>query len=170
MKKTQSGLTLLELLITITIASILAAIAGPSFSALLKNNRLSADSNDLLADLALARSEAAKRGVRVTLCASNTGTSCSGANWADGRIVFVDRGTAGTVDAGDEILRVTSALRGPDRLLTAASFTNNNYVQYRPKGAADSTGTFTLCAGTSSRTITINTTGRAMLGTNGTCS
>lgn len=168
MKKLHSGVTLLELIITVAIVAILGAIAAPSFSTMFRNSRLGTDANDLLADLALARSEAAKRGARVTICVSDSGTSCSGTNWASGRIVFVDQGTAGTVDPGDTILRVTSALAGANTL-SASSFANNNYIQYRPKGATDSTGTFTLCAGTTGRTITINTTGRATLATH-TCS
>ncbi|QKV57365.1 MAG: GspH/FimT family pseudopilin [Dechloromonas sp.] len=76
--KQARGFTLIELLITFMIAAILAALAAPSFTSFIKNNRLTTTTNDLLADLALARSEAAKRGQQVTLCISTNGSSCTG--------------------------------------------------------------------------------------------
>lgn len=166
-----SGFTLIELLITIAIAAILLAIATPSFTTMIKNNRLAVQTNDLVADLALARGEAAKRSTSVSICISSNGTSCTGTDWALGRLIFKDGGAMGSVDGTDEILRVTSALKGTG-VLTSAGFVNAGYIQYQASGATDSAGTFKLCddrTGNFGRLITIATTGRAITQLNQPC-
>lgn len=82
----QLGFTMIELLVTISIAAIMMAIAVPSFQSFLLNSRLTGHTNDLVLGMAYARSEAVKRGVNVTVCASNDQATCSG-DWEDGWIV-----------------------------------------------------------------------------------
>ena len=66
----QRGFTLIELLVTITVLIILSSMAASSFSTSINNNRLYASQNEFVAYLALARSEAARRGVPVVLSAT----------------------------------------------------------------------------------------------------
>ena len=52
-----NGFTLIELMITLVVVIILAAIAAPSFNSLIRENRLSTQSNLFLSSLQLAKSE-----------------------------------------------------------------------------------------------------------------
>lgn len=115
------GFTLMELMVTISIAAILMTIAIPSFIDFVRNNRLTAQANDFVLALTYAKSEAVKRGVRVTVCSRQNDTTCAGSTtWDSGWLVFVDNNGNGTVDAGEEILRVRSPLEGGNTLRAGA--------------------------------------------------
>lgn len=168
------GFTLIEMLVTVIVLGILSAIAAPSLSSFIKNGRLATETNDLVSDLSFARAEAARRGRRVTLCVSSNATGCgSGSAWAGGRIVFSDAGTYGTVDAGDEILRVSQSVSTNNVAITASGFSVSStstlhYIQFRPNGSlnSDSTGVFKICddrSGAFGREIEVLKTGRVSL-------
>jgi len=64
---------MVELVVTIAVAGILAAIALPSFSGMIANNKARGVATDLYFDLAKARSEAVKRNTEVTLSPGDDG-------------------------------------------------------------------------------------------------
>lgn len=99
-KQRQTGLTMIELMIVVTIAAILASIAAPSFSDLINNTRLTSTMSQLTGDLNRARSEAIKRNRRVLLCVRGTDTACGvGTNWQNGWLVCYDEDQDGACDA-----------------------------------------------------------------------
>jgi type IV fimbrial biogenesis protein FimT len=93
MFKKQNGFTMIELMITLVIASIVLGVAIPSFNTQVANNRSVALAEDFVTAVNFVRSEALKRRVLVSLCASSNGTTCvAGINgWRDGFIAVVDR-------------------------------------------------------------------------------
>lgn len=165
---TSRGFTLVELMVILVVVGVLIVLGGPSWLETLRNNRLATETNDLLSELAIARSESAKRGYRVSICASANGTTCSGVadDYRTARIIFEDRGVAGAIDGSDGIIRVGQALSSTT-ILTVSGFSNVGYFQYRPSGVADSAGTLRICddrgAGNYGRILTVTSTGRAQL-------
>lgn len=154
------GFTLPELLITIAVSAVLASLAMPSLSAMVERNRISTTTNQLVSSLLLMRSEAAKRGFDVSICAvDDTGAACDAAatDFSNGWIVFTDYrdpdpavarsngilddpGTLfdtngdGVVDTAEEILAFSDEMAAG---LTV--YTNNgnavNTLTYRPTGS-----------------------------------
>jgi len=114
-RTTIRGFTLVEVLITIAIASILLTIAIPSFRYVTNSNRIAGEVNGLLGDLQFARAEAIKEGRTVTVCTSADGATCAGVTtWQSGWIVFSDPTDVGVVDPGETILRQQAAFSSTD--------------------------------------------------------
>jgi Tfp pilus assembly protein FimT len=96
----QSGVTVVELLIVITVTAVLLALATPNLRGLLARNQLLGQANQLSGALALARSEAVSQGVVAGACISGSNDSCT--DGTDFILVFVDANWDGTFD-GDPL-------------------------------------------------------------------
>lgn len=86
----QRGVNLLEIMIAVAILGTVMAIGIPSYSHMTISNGLTNDTNDLVASLQFARSEAITRGEAVTVCAANANLdACSGdGNWGGGWVIL----------------------------------------------------------------------------------
>jgi len=160
--KRETGITLIELMITIAIAAILISLAAPNMTASIQNNRMVTQVNELHASLNVARSEAVKRNASISVCRSSNGTSCTG-NWEDGWVVFADSDADGSVDAGEEVLQVHGAIAGNTDLAFS-----DTYITYINSGlaSAGSASTFTLCdarGASDAKGLVIGTSGRPRL-------
>ena len=188
--KKHSGFTLIELMVTLSIVSILLTVGLPSLKTFMQGNQLIASTNELVSALHLARTEAIKLDTSVTICESTNGTSCTGPgtdNWEDGWIVFVDadgnlEGTGAPCAAlgTDCLLRVHDAFT--DNQLTVAgvnaggadisSFTFNARGLPRSAAGGSQSGTFSLCSlddsGSTldSRAVILSLSGRARISDN----
>lgn len=143
----QSGFTMLELLVVIAIVGIMAATAAPSFSSFIANSRISSATNDLIADLMQARSQAATSGHHALVCPSTNGTSCSTtvSDWATGRIIFIDKDGSNTFNTGDTLIKYATGL--PANLTVTMAGFPNTYIAFNAYGGMFplGTGSFTLC-------------------------
>ncbi len=140
-----AGLTLVELLVALTIAVIVTTIAVPSFRWMILDTRLSTSVNDLVHDLALARSNAVIRGRPVVLCPSTDGAHCLAApEWHRGWIVFVDSNRDRNRGPGEPRLRVHGPLAHG---ISAISSRARRRIVYHPLGFSyGSNLTVTFCA------------------------
>ncbi len=157
-----SGFKLIEMMVVVAIAAVIATIAIPGMSQFIKSNRRASTTNTLLGGFHLARSEALKRGQRVSVCKSNNGTNCvAGATWTDGWIVMSDSNTALTLDGTDEVLLYQT----PGAEIGFTLTTGVNGLSYNARGAmVFNGGTFMLCDSAADpiegREIIVSTTGR----------
>lgn len=136
--KTSRGLTLIELITALSVVSITLSVAIPSFSALIMNNRRTADISMLQTGINLARSEAVKRGYRVGLCRTDSPDAVSpclsGSNWGDGWIVYADRNANGQPDNAQDILLVYPAVgEAADTTLVGSGMLADR-LEYLPNG------------------------------------
>jgi type IV fimbrial biogenesis protein FimT len=171
-----SGFTLIELMVTIGIAGILVGVAIPGFNSIISNSRLTTSTNELVTALNLARSEAVKRGLSVTVRKVDDNSSThlgdtanwSGANWENGWDVFTDADSDGNFETGDILIKTFTALPSSYSLRGNNNFTN--FVRYTPNGFLSNVGggSFVICNGLNvakSRLIIIKGTGRIRIAT-----
>jgi len=94
-KMHQEGVTLIELLVTLSVVAIIVAVGVPALRDFFAMNQMSAAVNDLVTSLHLARSEAIKREISTRLCPSTNwdapNPACTqNGDLADGWIVVAD--------------------------------------------------------------------------------
>lgn len=133
----QEGFTLLELLVTISIAAILVAVAVPGLTRFVQNSREDSEADSLISSLQYARSEAVKRDANVEICASADEATCSGGTaWNTGWIVE----TTAVPPAVPEVLQAIPALGGGNTLSGTFNGAGINQVIFQPNGFVAAAG------------------------------
>ncbi|WP_345332769.1 GspH/FimT family pseudopilin [Ferrimonas pelagia] len=163
--KKQTGLTLVELLIAVSIAAILLGVGAPQLSGLMANARADNEIDTLYQDLISTRYLAMAYQNNITVCPLDEKGSCVN-QWQDGYTVFVDDGGDGVLGEDDEILQQRSAIHPQDALKVSHS-----QIRFSPDGFTMNTGTFIYCPLTAnsdnSRKLSIYRTGRVRYHDNG---
>jgi type IV fimbrial biogenesis protein FimT len=78
----RGGFTLVELLAVVALVAVLAMLAAPSFVAWRARDQVDARARVLISSLSYARSEAIRRGTRITLCRIDAARRCLAARAA----------------------------------------------------------------------------------------
>jgi type IV fimbrial biogenesis protein FimT len=141
------GFTLIELMVTISVAAIMIALAAPSFASIFNINRLTGTANELLATLQSARIEAVRRNLRTVVCRSDDGATCNTASgdWG-GWISFVDTDRSGVFNTGDVLLR-TNTITAPVRVTASPAISgDSSRVSFGSDGFAHATNGTMLTA------------------------
>ncbi|MBB3062419.1 GspH/FimT family pseudopilin [Microbulbifer rhizosphaerae] len=171
MQPKQQGFTLVELMVTIAVLAIVVGIAVPSFYTQIQNNRSLALAEDFAGALNYARSEAVKRGTRVSLCASADGKKCGG-DWKQSWIAFVDSATsddsaAPVIENGEAVLQRWQVPNGKASLTVTQGGKSAGFIRYNRLGILGRAGggdisatlSYRGCAGNTARTITVGPAG-----------
>jgi type IV fimbrial biogenesis protein FimT len=164
------GFTILELLITLTIASVVLVMAGPPLKQFIQSNRLTSYRNALVNDIGLARSKSLERNLPSVVCVSSDGANCTNGSFQEGWITVLDTDSDGNVSNADELLKVQNPLDGDISFYSDVG----SKVEYDGRGFnAGVTGNISVCDDRgvdSALVISISTTGRVSRGGNPSCS
>jgi type IV fimbrial biogenesis protein FimT len=143
-QKNIRGFTIPEVIITLGVAAIILTTAVPSVSNTIKDNRLATQVNQIITDIHFARSEAAKRDVRVILCRRDTSAStpkCGNDStnlytWTDGYLIFADGDNAANYtyeSSHDILLRLGQSAPSGVRIHTNSTWNKN--LEFNPNGS-----------------------------------
>lgn len=158
-----SGFTLIELMITLAVAAIILSVGVPSFRAVIMDNRLVSQANQLVTSIKIARSAAVRYQRNATVCASANFDaavpSCSAStDWSNGWIVWVDKDRDAATDA-NEVISVFGPIHDASTLTSGAAAFTYDARGFGVTGAAD----MTLCDNRTAETgrlIRVNAVGR----------
>ena len=162
MLKKVRGVTLIELMTTVSVAAVSLTLGVPSFNNVRANLNRTQTSTELMTSFSLARSEAGRRGVSVTVCPSSDGATCSqveSPNWSSGWIVFTDQDEDSAIDTPTDELIYTARFDNAAFSLTAEPSIAGG-VALRGSGFPGATGNFTYCDEWESRTLALSFIGR----------
>lgn len=140
-----TGFTLLEILIILSIVSIVSGFGLPSINNVLTANKISQQVNQLVGTLAYSRSEAIKRQQRITLCQSIDNIKCDkSGDWSHGWILFIDTNRNRVVDEDEKLLHENKPM-SQLHINFNGSGGRDGYVVYKSDGSAFPNGSFIIC-------------------------
>ncbi len=144
-KVSQRGLTLPELMITLTVMAILVSLSAPSVRGLISDRQVVNAAQVLHTSLMMARSEAVKRATTISLCKSDDGSSCDNDldDWRSGWLIFADENSDGEYDSdNDHLIRVYATQDELDQM----DWNRGDGLSFDSRGRLNViNGTFSLC-------------------------
>jgi type IV fimbrial biogenesis protein FimT len=160
------GFTLLEALIVLAVASILACIAVPALRNANAEVHTATAKAAFLDTWLAAVNHAVLTGAEVVACPGTAAGCTGGTDWSHGWIAYADLDGDRVRDPSDTLLRTAQALGGGVRMRSTAGRTR---LVFQPHGGnAGSNVTFTLCDGrgpSRATTLVMSNGGRLRQGT-----
>jgi len=161
----QGGFSLIELLVAMTIAAVLLAIAIPSFDSATLSTTAGKYAGNVADSALLARGEAIRRNATVTVCVSADGASCTTGGWEQGWIVYcktTDQVNCDSAGAGMLVMQTQGAAKTGWKITEASGLAQLNFD---PSGTGATAASMTACratptVGTQQRQVRISATGR----------
>lgn len=136
------GFSLIELMVTVAVLAILVAIGLPSFQGSMRSNRVATGTNEFVASLSLARSEAIRSPGGAGICATTNGTLCNGDSWNDGWLVWSDLDGSGEPGGAND--RVLRHVEGIAELEIEPGDADVKKILFDPRGRAGTSLNFTI--------------------------
>ena len=156
-----TGFTVIELAVTVSVVAILSGLGAASFAGVAGKTRVVNEATDLLNAIELTRSEAVKRGMRVTLLPV-------AGDWAAGWTIFADTNANRVIDPGEPVILSHARLKSTTRITTN---TTPGYIAFGAGGMPQQynggflAATLALCDGGNGRGIVIAKSGRPRMTT-----
>ena len=160
MKNSNKGFSLTELMVSLSVVSILLTLGSPDFSQLLSKTRKDANTAKLVSLLKLARQHAIYEKNTVTACLSADGSHCS-KNGSQFYIVFSDKNNNKQADE-NELINITE-LHEKDLSFELAVSAGRSYLRFQANGTTSEYGRIKQIHGTTSKDIVISRIGRLRL-------
>ena len=128
----QTGFTLVEMVVVMAIAMVLATTVMPSLQTMVQRNRMVSLHNDLVSSLSMARSTAITRASNAVVCPANDpqhqqclnngGNGQNVTEWEHGWLVFEDTDEDGLLDADETLVAVRNEVPTQVSLISNAPF------------------------------------------------
>lgn len=155
------GFTLMELMVSLSVTSVLAAIAIPNFNDFIIKMRVDNEISQLHRMLLLTRNTAINSGQNVILCPLNKSLQCT-TQWQKELSAFTDVNNNKVFDNNEKVIKIREAITIGDELVYGKGRTQ---VTFKPTGQLSglANGTFRYCPKThknNSRGIVVARSGR----------
>ena len=138
MRKQSKGVTAMDLLVTMTMATILMVIGVPGLQEYGMNQQIKSALSLLHSDLKLARNDAISLNARTVACPGDAKTGCAGhSQWNQGWLVFADLNDDRQWQNEEPLLREAIEFDG----LSISSPESRSLIRFFPGGTAPGSNT-----------------------------
>ncbi len=137
--KRQRGLTLIEIMITISILTMVITLVVPGTQSLLLQQRIIASLNATSASLQFAKSHAITQMTDVSICPTVDYTGCV-TDWGQAKMIFVDTNGNNQRDATETLLQTLSIVP-----LGVTLTSSSDIVRFYMSGLSASPSTILFC-------------------------
>ncbi|GIU51626.1 GspH/FimT family pseudopilin [Shewanella sp. KT0246] len=150
MKQALKGFTLIELMVTVTIAAVIITVAIPSLKTFYEQQRVRSNIEVIQNIVSFARNQAVSYGATVSVCPFASATSCgSTTDWSNGVRVFINANGADTELRAIDGFNDNDSVKGPAGVMTfsADGLSSAGEFIYCPAGESDSSRSITVSGG-----------------------